>query len=96
MWSFPGDDIFTVIIAISHTRDQMGGLVQEILQESSMNRTDLSIFHCNIIKGTMRGDTFEMLHKAIGGTPLWERMLNESFKGKFADKIERAEKEMKG
>ena len=48
---------------------------------------------CNIVKGTMRGDTFELLFKAIGNTPLWDRMVNESFKGKYASKIERTEED---
>jgi 5-methylcytosine-specific restriction endonuclease McrA len=48
---------------------------------------------CNIVKGTMRGDTFEMLFERVGNTPLWDRMVTESFKGRFADKMQRIDED---
>lgn len=45
---------------------------------------------CNIIKGTLSGDTYKELISKIGvNSKLFDTIFNESFNGKFANKIER-------
>ena len=49
---------------------------------------------CNIVKGTMKSDTYiEFLNKIGINSILHTKIINESYKGKFANKIERVNEE---
>ena len=54
----------------------------------------ISCVACNMFKGTMRGDTYRELIARINNPAFFERVINESYRGRVAAKIERMEDEL--
>jgi len=51
-------------------------------------------FQCNIVKGTMNSETYEKMLELLSKEPEWKnKILNEIFTGRFANKLARLKKE---
>jgi 5-methylcytosine-specific restriction endonuclease McrA len=61
---------------------------------NNINNLIVCCHACNIIKGTLSSNTFiDLLNKIKDDTNLMNKIFNESFNGKFANKLERVKEE---
>jgi len=79
---------FRHVPSIDHIKPiSMGG-------NSLKDNLTVCCFGCNIIKGTLNGNTYiELLGKIGVGSELYKQIFKESFNGKLANKIQRKKEE---
>lgn len=64
--------------------------------ENSFDNIAICCHRCNIIKGTMTDTTFKKMLELLNKEPLaLEQIMQEAFKGRFADKLRRENKQPK-